>query len=120
MLFVENLFLLVVGHALGDFVLQPEAMGYGKNRNDKIHNKEHSLFPHWYYWMTAHALVHGGIVYLITDSLMLGCIETAIHWVTDFSKCEGWIGIDLDQGIHIACKVAYAVILAAVGAGLLA
>ena len=95
--FVETLFLLVCGHAAGDFVLQPDAMGYGKNRNDKIHDKEHSLFPHWYYWMTAHALVHGGIVYLVTNS---------------------WIDIDPDQAIHIGCKIGYALVLYAVGAGL--
>lgn len=107
MLFIETLFKLICGHALADFVLQPDAMGYGKNRNDKIHDKEQSLFPHWYYWMTAHALVHGGMVYLITNSLVLGLVETAIHWVTDFAKCEGWIGLHTDQGIHIGCKVAY-------------
>ena len=45
MLMVENLFMLLFGHALADFVLQPEAMGYGKNRNDKIHDKKNSLFP---------------------------------------------------------------------------
>ena len=43
--YLENLFMLIFGHALADFVLQPDAMGYGKNRNDKIHSKEHSLFP---------------------------------------------------------------------------
>ena len=53
MLFFENIFMLIFGHALADFVLQPEAMGSGKNRNDKIHDKEHSLFPVWCYWLTA-------------------------------------------------------------------
>lgn len=108
---IENLFILIFGHALADFVLQPDAMGYGKNRNDKIHDKEHSLFPVWWYWLTAHAMVHGGVVYLITDSLLLGVIESVIHWVTDFAKCEGWIGMHQDQAIHIGCKVAYAFVL---------
>ncbi len=107
----ELLFQLIFGHALADFVLQPEAMGYGKNRNDKIHDKEHSLFPVWWYWLTAHSLVHGGVVYLITNSLLLGVIETVIHWVTDFSKCEGWIGFHLDQSIHIGCKLVYGYII---------
>ncbi|MEX0619140.1 MAG: DUF3307 domain-containing protein [Pseudohongiellaceae bacterium] len=108
---VETLFLLISGHALGDFVLQPEAMGYGKNRNDKIHDREHSLFPCWYYWLTAHALVHGGIVFLITNSLLLGLVETVLHWVTDYSKCEGWIGVHQDQGIHIGSKFVYAFVV---------
>lgn len=109
--FIENLFMLLVGHAVADFVLQPEAMGYGKNRNDKIHSKAHSLFPVWWYWLRAHALVHGGIVYLVTNSLVFGIVETVIHWITDYAKCEGWIGMHQDQGIHIGCKFGYAIIL---------
>ena len=113
---IECLFLLIFGHALADFVLQPDAMGYGKNRNDKIHDKEHSLFPVWWYWLTAHSLVHGGVVYLITGSLILGVIESVVHWVTDFAKCEGWIGMHLDQAIHIGCKVVYAFVMLALPA----
>jgi hypothetical protein len=108
MLFFENIFMLLFGHAIADFVLQPDAMGYGKNRNDKIHAKEHSLFPVWYYWLTAHALVHGGIVYMITGNIWLGVLETVLHWITDFAKNEGWIGMHQDQGIHISCKAGYA------------
>lgn len=111
MLFFENVFMLVFGHALADFVLQPEAMGYGKNRNDKIHDNDQSLFPVWYYWLTAHALVHGGIVYMITGNIWLGVLETVLHWITDFAKNEGWIGMHQDQGIHISCKIAYAFFL---------
>jgi hypothetical protein len=110
MLFFENIFMLLFGHAVADFVLQPDAMGYGKNRNDKIHAKEHSLFPVWYYWLTVHALVHGGIVYMITANIWLGVLETVLHWITDFAKNEGWIGMHQDQGIHISCKVGYALL----------
>lgn len=113
---MDALFLLIFGHALADFVLQPEAMGYGKNRNDKIHAKEHSLFPVWWYWLTAHALVHGGVVYLISGlilgsglALVFALAETIIHWFTDFSKCEGWISNNQDQAIHIGCKIVYAI-----------
>ena len=49
MLLVENLFQLVFGYALADFVLQPKAMGHGENRNNKIHDNEHSWFPHWWH-----------------------------------------------------------------------
>ncbi len=111
MLLFENIFMLIFGHALADFVLQPEAMGYGKNRNDKIHDNEHSLFPVWYYWLTAHALVHGGIVYMITGNIWLGVLETVLHWITDFAKNEGWIGMHQDQSIHIGSKIAYAFLL---------
>ncbi len=105
---LETLFMLLVGHALADFVLQPEAMGYGKNRNSEIHNKEQSLFPHWMYWMTGHSLIHGGMVFLITGNVLLGLIETVSHWVVDFLKCEGRLTLHQDQAIHVAFKVAYA------------
>ena len=117
---LDTLFLFLFGHALADFVLQPDAMGYGKNRHDDIHDKEHSLFPNWWYWMSAHSLVHGGVVYVIAYSvagsslaLTLALLETVAHWCTDFSKCERWISVHMDQAIHILFKIGYALILSA-------
>ncbi|MBL4820942.1 MAG: DUF3307 domain-containing protein [Gammaproteobacteria bacterium] len=104
---LETFFLLLFGHALADFVLQPEAMDQGKNRNAAIHSNEQSLFPHWSYWLAAHSLIHGGIVFLITGNVVLGLIEAIAHWLTDYYKCEGTISMHQDQSIHIACKVGY-------------
>ncbi len=113
---IDHLFLMLFAHALADFALQPEAMGYGKNRHDEIHAKEESLFPVWWYWLSAHAMIHGGVVYVVAGliigsglALLLALIETLVHWLTDFAKCEGWIGVHMDQSIHIACKVVYAI-----------
>lgn len=98
---------MVIAHAISDFVLQNDAMGAGKNRNNKLQERKGLQFPPWYYWMTAHALVHGGAVYLISGNAILGLIETMLHWVIDFSKCEGWINVHQDQALHIVCKVGY-------------
>lgn len=103
----ELFFQLLVGHALADFVLQSEAMGRGKNRHSDIHHNKASTFPRWYYWLAAHSLVHGGIVYLITNSLLLALIETASHCVIDFCKCEGKIGMNTDQALHVGFKIGY-------------
>lgn len=111
MQFLETLFLLMVGHALADFVLQPEAMGYGKNRNSEIHDNEQALFPHWGYWMTGHSLIHGGIVFLITGNVLLGIIETLTHWIIDFLKCEGKLSLHQDQTLHMVFKVLYAALI---------
>ena len=51
------------------------------------------------------------MVYPITNSLLLGLVETTNHWLTDFAKCEGWIGMHQDQGIHISDKVGYAFLM---------
>jgi hypothetical protein len=66
----------------------------------------------WYYWLSAHTLVHGGAVFLITGSLTLGVLETVVHWLIDFGKCEGWFGIHVDQALHVGCKVLWCVLIA--------
>jgi len=104
---ISYLFQLIVAHAVADFVLQQEAMGSGKNRHSEIHNKRGVHFPAWYYWLTAHALVHGGAVFLVTGSLILGVVETLLHWTIDYAKCERWINFHQDQALHMGCKVGY-------------
>ena len=56
------LFFLLAGHALMDFALQGEAMATCKCRHAN-HPLQQSV-P-WYYWMTAHALLHGAAVGLV-------------------------------------------------------
>lgn len=104
---LELFFKLLVAHATADFVLQSEAVGRGKNRHSDIHYGKTFSFPKWYYWLSAHALVHGGLVYLITNSLLLGVIEVVSHWCIDFAKCEGLIGFNQDQALHIGFKIGY-------------
>ena len=101
------LFQMIIGHAIADFVLQPDAMGFGKNRNNDAQRTKGALFPHWYYWMTSHALVHSGAVYILTGNIFIASIELILHWMIDFSKCEGWFGVDMDQLLHIVCKIFY-------------
>lgn len=100
-------FQLIVVHAVADFVLQPEVMGAGKNRHHDIHNRVGKNFPPWYYWLVAHALTHGGLVYLVTGSVILGMVETLLHGLIDFAKCEDWINFHQDQALHVVCKATY-------------
>ena len=106
---LDVLFLLVVAHAVCDFVLQPEAMAMGKSRTDARH--QHPGFPPWYIWLSAHALTHGGAVYLITGHLALGVVEVIIHLVIDWLKCEDKIGFHGDQGLHLLSKAVYVGVL---------
>ena len=100
-------FQFLVGHALGDYVFQRDIMATSKSRHAEIYKTAGAGFPAWYYWMFSHALVHGGIVFLITGSTLLGVIETVLHTIIDYSKCEHWIGMNTDQALHILCKLAY-------------
>lgn len=106
--FPTLLFLLVVAHALADYPLQGPFLSEAKNR----HTAVGKVF--WPHALAAHAVIHGGFVLALTGSLWLGLAEVAIHAVTDFLKCDNMITLNTDQFIHIACKIAWALI--AVGA----
>jgi hypothetical protein len=108
---LETFILLLMGHALADFALQSDAMAKGKNRHHKTTPPPGAVYQAtWFYWLPAHALIHGGVVYIITGSIWLGVAETMVHGLVDFAKCENWTGIHRDQTAHILSKVAWALL----------
>lgn len=94
------LFLLIFGHALGDYAFQSEYMAMSKNRNNP-----QGAQGVWVHSLTMHAIIHGGIVGIITGSATLGFAELFAHFATDFFKCEKKFGFHVDQAIHIGCKL---------------
>lgn len=110
-------FLLLVGHALADYPLQGPFIGQFKNRHatrgDAFNG---NAFVPWWHLMTAHALIHGGFVAVLTHSLGLGLAEVVLHWLIDAAKCEGWTGINTDQALHIGCKLLWVALVIAYGA----
>lgn len=104
MTFTTILCLLVFAHAVADYPLQGEFLARAKNRTAPIPG-----FPFWQA-LTAHAVIHGGMVGIITGNIGLALAEVAAHWITDDLKCRGKIGLNTDQAIHIVCKIAWAAI----------
>jgi hypothetical protein len=107
------LFFFLAGHALMDFSLQTDAMATCKCRRANLPLQR--SVP-WYYWMTAHTLLHGAAVGGVVSlgypgmwNLIVGfaVAETAIHWVIDFGKCEKLYNIHIDQALHVLCKFAW-------------
>ena len=101
----------MIGHALCDFSLQTDSMAKGKNRNNQTTpppGAKHA--PSWYFWLTAHALIHAGAVLLVTHSHWCALTELVLHAATDFGKCENWYGMKTDQAAHVACKIAYVLV----------
>lgn len=112
MTILETLLLLYAAHGLADYPLQGEFMSQAKNR----HSKMEELMPgHWPFVLSSHAAIHGAFVGLITGVWWLGVAEFVVHWITDFAKCEKWIGIKTDQAIHILSKILWVVILYLLG-----
>ena len=109
--------LLCAGHALCDYPLQGDFLAKGKNRWKAIPGVP------WYQCLFAHALIHAGMVYLITGVLWMGLAELAIHAFVDYAKCAEWFGsqtygteginssaFNIDQAIHYGCKLLWAVL----------
>lgn len=100
---MDIFFLLLFGHALGDYALQDQYMFEHKN---KIRNPES-----WYWYLGAHSVIHGGFVGFFTGSFVLALAETICHAAIDHAKCRGRITLNLDQVLHIGCKGIWIILL---------
>ena len=98
---VNIFFLLIFAHTLADTSLQTSSMARGKNRHRA------SDLHAWPFWLAAHSIIHGGLVYLVTGSLEYGIIEIVLHVLIDFFKCEKRYGCTIDQALHGICKLIY-------------
>jgi hypothetical protein len=106
------LFFLLAGHALMDYALQTEAIAACKCR--RANHPLQQVVP-WFYWLTAHALLHGLSVGVVVRcfghdwpvAVGLALAETAAHWLIDLLKCEKLFNIHVDQGLHVLCKLVW-------------
>lgn len=103
--FFELLFLLMVGHAIADYALQNDFMAAAKNHTTELGK------VYWKWVLPSHGLIHAGFVYFIAGSFVLAIAEFVIHTVTDYLKCDGKIGFQTDQWIHVGCKVLWAILI---------
>jgi hypothetical protein len=101
---MHTLLLLFAGHALCDYPLQGDFLARGKNQVAPLPGVP------WYQCLAAHALIHSGMVMLITGSVVMALAELVIHAATDYAKSAGHLTFNQDQGIHYACKVLWALL----------
>ena len=107
-------FLLLCGHALGDYGLQSEFVA-----NNKVRTKRQRFTPEelakmqviWPHLLTSHALIHGFFVFMFTMNYAAGIGEFLAHWFTDFGKGEGWYGFHGDQFIHVVTKLLWVLLI---------
>ena len=108
-------FALLIGHMLADYPLQGGFLAMAKNRRGDVaafFGERQVPRGLWIHALSAHSMIHGGMVWLLTGSVLLALVETLLHWVIDYVRCEGWIGYTTDQMLHFACKIAYATVIA--------
>lgn len=100
---------LIVGHVVCDYPLQGDFLAKAKNRAMPIPGVP------WQQALGAHSIMHGGAVWLLTGIWWLGALETLLHAVIDDRKCTGNLTFNQDQALHIACKIAWVVIVLLIG-----
>ena len=90
---------LIGAHFLADYPLQGDFLSKAKNRNSLIKGVP------WYQAMVAHCFIQAAAVALITGIWWLVIVEFVIHFLTDMAKCDTLISYNVDQGIHVLCKI---------------
>lgn len=101
-------FLLVTAHFLADFALQSDTMA--REKSPASDTQLQKAVP-WYWWLSAHASIHGLAVFLVTSSLALACCEILVHFLVDLGKCRRLYGMWADQALHLSAKAAYVIVL---------
>lgn len=104
-----KIILLFAGHALCDYPLQGDFLARGKNHKAPLPDVP------WYQCLFAHAMIHAGMVLVITEKPWMAIAELVIHAATDYAKCAGWFGkpyaaFNMDQAIHYVTKVLWAIL----------
>lgn len=102
--FVLTLCVLVACHALADYPLQGDWLSKAKNHRLSAVPGE----TVWPLALLCHSSVHGLAVGLVTGHLTLGVLETVLHALIDYTKCDGRITYNEDQFLHLLLKVAWA------------
>lgn len=104
LLFIKLLWFLVAAHLICDYKLQGSEMSRAKNFNTPPAER---TIP-WWVAMTAHVIIHGAAVLLITNLIWLALAEAGSHFYIDCAKNKGFISFKTDQIIHVALKVIWA------------
>lgn len=104
---IELFFKLLIGHAVADFWAQSAEMRHAKGWKNSVVANGVKVWP---YALTAHALIHGGAVWLITGNVWLGAAEVVCHWAIDYGRCSWWYHTHIDQSLHVGCKVAWTIL----------
>ncbi|GJD59295.1 DUF3307 domain-containing protein [Methylobacterium dankookense] len=100
---MDSLLWMLVGHALADYPLQGDWLSKAKNHTL-------SLIPGEAIWpgaLASHAAIHAGAVKLSTGSWVLAGCEFIAHAIIDRTKCSGRLSYNVDQGLHVICKLAW-------------
>ncbi len=93
---------LIFSHYLCDFALQNDFIARHKARGS---------CDFWVHVLTAHSCIQAFGVLLVTHRASLAVAELLAHWSIDFLKCEKKIDLNIDQALHLTCKLIYFILI---------
>lgn len=93
---LQIMLLLLGAHWICDYPLQGPFLSDAKVNG-----------PLRFYHLFAHAGIHGAAVALVTGNVWLGLAEWAAHTIIDEIKVKGKTTFEIDQILHIVCKVVW-------------
>ena len=99
---------MIFAHFLCDYPLQTDKIALGKCPGSEV-----AGVP-WRYWMAGHCGTHALAVALITGLPLLGAAEFMAHFLIDTLKCKKKINLDIDQALHLTCKVIWGICAVAI------
>ena len=107
----SQLFYLLCGHALTDYVLQSPEMSRRKQPRARLFEGpdtvERAQYGPWWWWMLAHSLINGMLVGYLLHWWVLGLLETLVHFGLDTAKGMGKLTTTQDQVGHLLSKVVW-------------
>lgn len=94
---------LFIGHAIGDFPWQGDFLARAKNGAVPDMNPLLAL--------VYHCAIQAGLVWIFTGRPLLALAEFLMHLFIDSIKIKGLISFNVDQLLHILCKVAWVALI---------
>lgn len=99
---------LIFSHYLCDFALQSSYMAKMKSKLNDVKQKlandgmygDQVYQMTWFYVLSAHAIIHGGVVYLLTGYVEFFFITMITHGIIDKLKTSYKTNIHQDQFLH--------------------
>ncbi|EIZ83707.1 hypothetical protein WYO_3720 [Methylobacterium sp. GXF4] len=98
---LDPLLWMLIGHAVADYPLQGDWLSKAKNQ-------ALNLVPGEAIWpgaLLSHAAIHAGAIRLATGSWALAACEFVAHALIDYAKCAGRLSYNVDQVLHVVCKL---------------
>lgn len=103
---LEQFLWMLIGHAVADYPLQGDWLSKAKNPTM-------NLVPDEVIWplaLLSHAAIHAGAVRLATGSWIIAGCEFVAHNLIDYGKCRGRFGYNVDQILHVFCKLFWTIL----------